>query len=108
MTLSQCQKSCFFSLCVGVQIFCRMGVHRCLFTLSRGTYSDPRHHYFFRIGADIGMQGKWPNLGQDRNLDNQLSNAISVQILSIEPQDQHQPIHRVPVNGSSTIVRFSE
>ena len=26
--------------------------------------------------------------------------------LPIEPQDQHQPIHRVPVNGSSMIVRF--
>ena len=40
-----------------------------------------------------------------RTLDNQLSNAISAQIL---PLDQHQPIHRVPVNGSSMIVRLFE
>ena len=38
----------------------------------------------------------------------QLSNAISAQILPINPQDQHQPIHRVLVNGSSMIVRFCE
>ena len=38
--------------------------------------------------------------------DNQLSNAISAQILPIEPQVQHQSIHRVPVNGSSMIVNF--
>ena len=37
---------------------------------------------------------------------NQLSNAISAQILPIEPEDQHQLIHRVPVNGSSMVVRF--
>ena len=54
----------------------------------------------------IDYWGKWLNLGQGRNSDNQLSNAISAQILSIEPQDQHEPIHRVPVNRSSTIVRF--
>ena len=24
----------------------------------------------------------------------------------MEPHDQHQPIHRVPVNGSSMILRF--
>ena len=30
------------------------------------------------------------------------------QVLPIEPQDQHQPIHRVPVNGSSMIVKFFE
>ena len=35
-------------------------------------------------------------------------NTISAQILPIEPQDQHQPIHRVPVNGSSMTVRFFE
>ena len=34
------------------------------------------------------------------------SNAVFAQILSIEPQDQHQPIHRVPVNGLSASVRF--
>ena len=33
------------------------------------------------------------------NSDNQLSNAISAQILYIELQDQHQPIHMVHVNG---------
>ena len=44
------------------------------------------------------------NIGQGQNSDNQLSNAISAQILPIEPQDQYQPIHRVPVYGSSTIV----
>ena len=44
-----------------------------------------------------------PNLGQGRNSDNQVSNAISAQILSIEPQDRNQPIQRVPVNGSGTI-----
>ena len=30
------------------------------------------------------------------------------QILPIEPQDQHQSIHRVLVDGSSMIVRFFE
>ena len=45
-------------------------------------------------------------LGQVQNSDSQLSNAMSAQILPIEPQDEHQPIHRVPVNGLSTIVRF--
>ena len=33
---------------------------------------------------------------------------LSAQTLPIELQDQHQPVHRVPVNGSSTIVRFFE
>ena len=42
------------------------------------------------------------------NLDNQLSNAISAQILPIEPQDQHQLIHKVPVNGSSMSARVFE
>ena len=47
-------------------------------------------------------QGKRPNLEQGRNSNDQISNAISVQILPIEPQDQHQPIHRVPVSGLQT------
>ena len=51
-----------------------------------------------RIEAD--RLPKWPDLGQGQTLYNQLSNVISAQILSIEPQDQHQPIHRVP--GSMT------
>ena len=42
-------------------------------------------------------------------MNSQLSNAISAQILvpilPIEPQDHHQPIHRVPVNSSRTILK---
>ena len=34
------------------------------------------------------------------------ANAISAQILPLKAQDQHQPIHRVPVNGSNMILRF--
>ena len=30
------------------------------------------------------------------------------ELLPIEPQDQHQPVHRIPVNDSSMIVRFFE
>ena len=32
--------------------------------------------------------------------------TLSAQILPIEPQDQHKPIHRVPVYGASMIVIF--
>ena len=38
----------------------------------------------------------------------QLTFKMPAQILPIEPQDQHQPIQRIPVNGSSMIVGFFE
>ena len=57
----------------------------------------------------LPRKGKWPNLGQGRNSDNQLSNAIPICSDSTHrTQDQHQPIHKVPVNGSSMIERFFE
>ena len=51
-------------------------------------------------------QSKCPNLVQGRNLNSQLSTAISASILLIEPQDHHQPTHRGPVNGFIMILRF--
>ena len=35
-----------------------------------------------------------------------IANAISAQILPLKPQDQNQPIHRVPVNGPNMILMF--
>ena len=37
-----------------------------------------------------------------------IANVISAQILPIEPNNQHQPIPRVLVNGSRAILRFYE
>ena len=48
------------------------------------------------------------NCGDASPVPQLLTLMISAQILPIKPQDQHQPIHRVPVNGSNTIVRFFE
>ena len=54
-----------------------------------------------KILALNGDYGKLLNLEQGQKLNNQLSHAISAEILPIEPQDQQQPIHKVPVNGSN-------
>ena len=43
---------------------------------------------------------------QGRNLNSQLSSAISASVLPIEPQGHHQTIHRNPVNGLVMIFRF--
>ena len=59
-----------------------------------------------KIIQNIHKWGKRLNLGQGQNFNSQLLNAISAQILLTEPQDQYEPIHRIPVNSSSMILRL--
>ena len=83
------------------------------------TGPSPNNHNKVRAEAKVAqvlmgqgqVPGPWTGVNcpcpeQGRNLNNQLSSAISDSILPIEPQDHNQTIHRNPVNGLVMIFRF--
>ena len=56
--------------------------------------------------AEMVNRVNCPSPEQVRNLNSQLSSAISAPILLTESEDHDQTINRVPVNGLTVILRF--